>query len=693
MFFKYIRRNNKRSYKENGIYFLSLIVSIVAFYVVLSLEKQDVIAFLRKMESDAVNRLLGLIPGVYVFSLFLIFFLIYFAAKYQLERRNHEFGIMMMFGMKRSRLFLWLLAEDVYSSVWSLFIGLPAAILLSEIISLVTAKIIGAGVIGHQFTFSFKGALFTVIGFAGIKMFANILLCSKMIKKEPGLLMNDVQEEKQKVIKQKRSMFLFGLGIVLLACAYILAIFKYTWKEIRLFSLTMILGISGTFIVFKGVCAIFTVMVQKRKPKEKLFRFTFRQLQENVFLCSNSLAVSSLLVLVAIVCMSYGISVSFLNVRDGSKHSIDFTFQSWDKESEQELEKLLQQKEIREKISSWSKIRVSYLSADNMWSEDRDEKSYKYDTSDFDRAVATLSKEEQKIFLSSVHYSDAPHIIALSEYNEILEKSGKETIQLETDEMAVFQDSEYYSAENEKLFAKVLQQKPEIRIDGKAYWLKEKVYSEDIVVDRKITISFALIVPDEKFDEYALKGSMSTYWNAYIDSNLIKEKGLMQAISLVDDEMKKSGLEYENYLQNMGRQLFYIVASSYLTIYLAVVFLIVANTVIGLQFLMQEEKTRKRYHTLICLGSNCDDICKSSKKQIKWYFQIPIGVAAASSIFGVRALFSGFLPLGMGILWGDIQVLLLIAGFIIAILYLMEYSYMKMVIQISRRNIIQMVEE
>ncbi|MDE5779216.1 MAG: ABC transporter permease, partial [Lachnospiraceae bacterium] len=165
MFFKYIRRNNKRSYKENGIYFLSLIVSIVAFYVVLSLEKQDVIAFLRKMESDAVNRLLGLIPGVYVFSLFLIFFLIYFAAKYQLERRNHEFGIMMMFGMKRSRLFLWLLAEDVYSSVWALFIGLPAAILLSEIISLVTAKIIGAGVIGHQFTLSFKGALFTAVSY------------------------------------------------------------------------------------------------------------------------------------------------------------------------------------------------------------------------------------------------------------------------------------------------------------------------------------------------------------------------------------------------------------------------------------------------------------------------------------------------------------------------------------------------
>lgn len=691
MFFKYIRRNNKRSYKENGIYFLSLIVSIVAFYVVLSLEKQDVIAFLRKMESDAVNRLLNLIPGVYVFSLFLIFLLIYFTAKYQLERRNHEFGIMMMFGMKRSRLFLWLLAEDIYSSAWALAIGLPAAVLLSEIISLVTAKLMGAGIIGHQFTLSFKGLLFTVIGFAGVKMLANILLCSKMIKKEPGLLMNDVQEEKQKVIKQKRSMFFLGLGIVLLALAYLLAIYKFMWQKIGLFSLTLILGIAGTFIVLKGFCAIFTVIVQRGKPKEKLFRFTFRQLQENVFLSSNSLAVSSLFVLVAVACMSYGIAVSALNIKNGSKHSMDFTFQSYDKESEQELDKLSQQKEIQEKIACWSKVRVAHLPTENMWGADTDEKTYEYDTSDFDRAIGELSEEEQEVFLLSVNYSDAPHMIALSGYNEILEKAGKEPIQLEADEMAVFQDSEYYSGKNEKLLAKFLRQKPELKIDGKAYRLKETAYSEDIVVDRSITMSFAIIVPDEKFDEFASKENISVYWNAYIDGNLIKEKGLMQAISSVDEEMKKSGLEYENYLQNMGRQLFYIVASSYLTIYLAVVFLIIANTVIGLQFLMREEKTRKRYHTLICLGSNCDDICRSSKKQIKWYFQIPISLAVISGIFGMWALFSGFLP--QSIQQGDKPILFVIAGFIIAILYLMEYSYMKMVMRISRRNIMQMAEE
>lgn len=690
MFFKYIRRNYKRSYKENSIFFLSLVVAIVAFYVVLSLEKQDVITFLRGMESDAVNKLLGMIPAVYGFSLFLIFFLIYFAAKYQMERRNHEFGVMMMFGMKRSRLFLWLLAEDIYSSIWALGIGLPVAILLSEAVSLVTVKIIGVGVIGHQFTLSLKGIVFTILGFIGIKMFANVLLSSKMIKKEPAFLMNDMQEEKQKEIRQGRSAVFLVFGILLLAAAYTLAILKYTWTGIGLFSLTMVLGISGTLLLFKGICAIFTVMAEKGKAKERLFRFTFRQLQENVFLCSSSLCVSSLFILVAVACISYGVAVSVQNIKDGSRHSMDFTFESYDEASAKEIEKLSQQKEIQEKIVSWSKVRVAYLETDE-WGQDTDRINHEYDTSDLDRALKVLPEEEQEQF--SMRYAYAPHLIALSGYNEILEGAGKEPIQLGDDEMAVFQDSEFYSGDrggNGKLFECFLRQKPVLKIDGKPYRLKEKVYSEDIVVDRSITMSFALIVPDARFDEFVSSDNISTYWNAYIDSRLVEEKGLMQAISLVDAEMKKSGLEYENYLQNMGRQLFYVVASSYLTIYLAVIFLIIANTVIGLQFLMREEKTRKRYHTLVCLGSSSEDICRSSERQIKWYFQIPIGVAAISSIFGVWSLFSGILP---NILYGEIQTLFLVAGIIIAILCLMEYSYMKMVMHISKRNIMGMMTE
>lgn len=137
MFSNIIIRNNKRSRQENGLFFSSLVISIVAFYLILSLSKQDVVIFLQTMESDAVNKLLLLVPVFYVLTLGILFFLIYFACKYQIQRRRHEFGVYRMLGMKKIKLFSMLLAEDVMSSILALLIGLPVAIFLSEMISLV----------------------------------------------------------------------------------------------------------------------------------------------------------------------------------------------------------------------------------------------------------------------------------------------------------------------------------------------------------------------------------------------------------------------------------------------------------------------------------------------------------------------------------------------------------------------------
>ena len=68
MFFELITRNSRRSRKENGLFFTTLLVSVIAFYIILSLSHQDVMLFLKTMESDAVNRLLTMIPVFYVMT-------------------------------------------------------------------------------------------------------------------------------------------------------------------------------------------------------------------------------------------------------------------------------------------------------------------------------------------------------------------------------------------------------------------------------------------------------------------------------------------------------------------------------------------------------------------------------------------------------------------------------------------------
>ena len=138
MFFKLILRNSQRNRRENGLFFSSLILSVIAFYMILSLSHQDVMVFLARMESDAVKKLMTMIPAFYGIALFILFFLIHYASKFQLERRRHEFGVYLMMGMRRSKLFVMLLAEDLRSSIVSLLIGLPCALLLSELVSLIT---------------------------------------------------------------------------------------------------------------------------------------------------------------------------------------------------------------------------------------------------------------------------------------------------------------------------------------------------------------------------------------------------------------------------------------------------------------------------------------------------------------------------------------------------------------------------
>ena len=131
MFFKLVSLNSRRSRKENGLFFSSLLISVLAFYMILSLPQQDVMLFLNRMESYAIDRLLSMIPILYGVTLFLLFFLIYYAGRYQLERRRHEFGVCLMLGMRRGRLFAMLLLEELGSSLLSLAVGLPAAVLLS----------------------------------------------------------------------------------------------------------------------------------------------------------------------------------------------------------------------------------------------------------------------------------------------------------------------------------------------------------------------------------------------------------------------------------------------------------------------------------------------------------------------------------------------------------------------------------
>ncbi|MDM8310486.1 FtsX-like permease family protein [Clostridium cadaveris] len=670
MFYDLVKRNSKRNRKENGLFFISLIVSIVAFYIILSLEKQDVIIFLKTMESQALDKLFLLIPVLYGLSLFILFFLVYFAGKYQLERRNRELGMYLMLGMKRRKLLLMLFMEELRNSILSLAIGIPIAIFISEIISLATAKIVGLGIIGHSFSFSMTAILGTIAGYFIIRFIALIILSGKFSKKEVIELLSDSQTEKKRKINKVAVAIKFLLGIIFLAVAFTIAIAGLSWKSIKLFAITVILGLSGMFLLFQGIGVLFEIILRKKQSKGELKMFTFRQLQESVFLKPNTMAISSLLILMTISCFAYGIPVGYLN-NSKEAHVMDYTF----KGSKEEVQSIIKDLNLEQYIDGIYDMNLGIC--------------YKKGI-DIKELVAVIEKqpnsEDKDIALNNIQHMDRPYLISVNSYNKLLEIQGKDTIELKDNEVALYNDPQFRTGDTIK---RTLKERPTLYINGEDYRLVDKYYSDSIVTDSLITMMNGLIVPEEMFDKYTDKNNVSTYWNVTLKKEFVDEKGLMQAISMVNEKLNTAEIRYESYLQNIGRELFYTVSASYTTIYLAVIFLIIANTVMGVQFLMHQQKTRKRYVSLTYLGANYEMLCKSSRNQITWYFSLPIIVSTISSIFAVRSLFTGIMTTSMK---DHVGKLMVISIPVIAVICVIELFYMHLVKKSSDKNILKLMD-
>ena len=689
MFSDLILRNSRRSRKENGLFFGSLIISIVAFYIILSLSHQDVMLFLREMESDAVNRLLLIVPAFYIMTLGILFFLIYFACKYQLQRRRHEFGVYLMLGMRRSRLFSMLLAEDLVGSVLALLIGLPIAVLLSELISLTTAKLVGLGILGHRFTLSLSAVVLTVIGFLVIKLAAFLILSGAISRQEIGALLSDAPVK----AKKQKPAAVYGLaataGLVMLAVAYTMAIRGTAWQSPLMMLATLLLGMVGTILLFFGMRTLIALLVRIGGSNRKLRIFNFRQIQENVIQQSTALAVSSLLILAALCCFGAGVGI-FSTSSQMDAHVLDYTFEDTNTEAPEQvlpnLQAALKESGLEDQFAELFPMRLGHVSTGA-------ESAFTM-AAVMDALRVMPQSEDRNLLLNNLSYVDYPYLICLSDYNRLLALAGEPTLTLEPNEAAVYRGgSEYRAASSAAVLNEILSGRPTVSLAGSPLVLTGEVQSTNLVTDRSITLDFALILPDEAFFR-CTQGQYSVYINGVLSREASGDAGLLHVFSAVNGKLDAAGLtergiEYESYLQNMGRQLFYMVAASYITSYLAIIFLAVSNTILGVQFLMSQRRTGRRYQTLIRLGAAYETLCRSARKQINWFVGLPVLVAAAGSMFGVRALFSGILSTSAQTAQKE---MLLVSGFVILLLCVVEYIYLTAIKRSSDRYLLTLME-
>ena len=580
MFFKLVSLNSRRSRKENGLFFSSLLISVLAFYMILSLPQQDVMLFLNRMESYAIDRLLSMIPILYGVTLFLLFFLIYYAGRYQLERRRHEFGVCLMLGMRRGRLFAMLLLEELGSSLLSLAVGLPAAVLLSELVSLVTVRLTGIGIIGHQTTLSWKAVLWTAAGFLLIRLAAFLILSGRISRQEIDSLLADAPEDAEKQTASPLHAAAILAGVLCLAAAYGLAISGTAWSGVRTMGTTVAFGLLGTFLFFRGLrFPMELVLKSGRRKDRRLHVFHMRQIQETVIRRSNTLAVCSLLILAALCCFGAGVSI-FRYYGQSEPYVLAYTFTGMDSEKDAEtVRQTLTAYGLDAPFSDLFEMRIGHIRT----TEDYE---HAFQMEPVMSALRNMPPSaDTEVLLNNLGYATYPYLISLDSYNRLLSAAGMPELSLEQGEAAVYMGRDFTAHGQIELLDRILESEPEAVLDQETIRLTGTIQTTNLVADRSITLSFALILPDDRF-EYYTQGTCSIYLNGVLAEETEAQAGLLSVISDLNDKFDRTGLSYESYLQNMGRQLFYMVAASYITLYLAVIFLLIANTVIGVQFLM-----------------------------------------------------------------------------------------------------------
>ncbi len=665
MFFKQVWRNAIRHRKDNGLFFGSLIIAIAAFYTLLSLKEQDVMRYLATVESDAVSKLFKLIPLVYIVSLFFVFFLVYFACKYQTDSRRKEFGMYLMLGMKYSRLFAMLFCESLANSLISLLTGIPFALFLTEGISLTTAKLVGLGIIGHRISFSPAAILYTVCGFVLVQLLSVLIICMDLSRIEPAAFLADDFAKESEQTTSGSGPFFFLSGALFLIIAYAIGITALNSLGFLAFLMVFVFGILGTFSLYKGLGYVIGKRIEKKsRRKAGLAVFTARQLQENVLFQHKSLAVSSLLLLLSLACISFGIGTA------AGSHETRTTDLSV-KGTDAEIQSFLSDAEVSSMIEASYPV---YL-------------SYSYTSRDLEpvkNALAALPQSDLRDNMMENITGGGEYVISESSYNGLMSAMGKEPLSLAPNQMALFSSDPGPNFTN--IMNAALKQNVTIEVNGSEYTLLPCLYQDNIVADRMISLYAALIVPDEVFEEIADNSEPFCY-NFHLAENITEEKGLLAALSDMGQRLSSHGLEYDSYLGGIGRNLFYTVASSYLTLYLGILFLLIANTVIGLKYLIWQRQNKRRYTTLMMLGGDRKALCQSTKSQIQTFFNLVLFIAAINGVFAVFSMFGSFLRLPST---SSFALVALMAAAAFGLFILTEFVYIHVVKRTACREIMEL---
>ena len=336
MFSKLALRNVRRSFRDYGVYLLTLTFGVCLFYTFNSLDGQGAMVFLAQNGNPIVDSIMIFMDIFSVVVAVVLACLILYANRFLLRRRKRELGTYLLLGLSQGQVSRLLFLETGLIGLVSLAAGLALGVAASFGMSALTLSMFEMDLSAMlAVNFSPRAAVKTAVYFGII--FLLVMALSGVQVSRAKLIDLIHGERKNEVLKPRPlgvAVFQFVLGVICLLAAYaILLVFGMALAIALPFLCFPMLGLGtvGTLLIFRSLSGFVMKFVQGRPGLyfKNLNVFTLRQWISKVHTTYLAQTVVCILLLLAIgiTASSLGLN-STLSAMAGGEAPFDITVQN-----------------------------------------------------------------------------------------------------------------------------------------------------------------------------------------------------------------------------------------------------------------------------------------------------------------------------------------------------------------------------
>ena len=636
MLFKLSIKNIQKSIKDYAIYFLTLVLGVAIFYVFNSIESQTVMMKVSSNTLEIINLMNQLLSSVSVFISFILGFLIIYASRFLIKRRNKEFGIYLTLGMSKRKISLILFFETLIIGILSLGVGLLIGFFLSELMSLLVANLFEADMTNFRFIFSSSAALKCLIYFGImylIVMIFNTISVSKC--KLIDLINSSKKTEKIKLKNPILCVIIFIIACVMLIYSYYSVTHNFnSIGDSNKIYVSIILGALSTFLIFWSLSGLILKIVMNMKGLyyKGLNSFTLRQVSSKI----NTTVFSS-----TIICLMLFITICFLSSCLSIKNSLTGNIDELSKvdveiiKDRNVTDDFIKDNLLNDEIIADTKIDILETLKNNNIDKNNFKDMlivYYYKTNLTLQDTLGDAYEEVKEKFPLMNFFTKENIMSISDYNKVAKLYGNKTYTLKENEYIVIAD--YNSMID--IRNKALNKNSIITVNDNV--LNPK-YSECkygfVDVGAQHLNSGIIVVPDNVVNENMPKKEiLLANYNA---NTKVEKQKINSLINNLENTYNKTNLvSYNTKIDMLESSIGLGALVTFIGLYLGIIFLISSAAILALKELSESTDNKERYKMIRKLGADEKMINKALFNQIFIFFMIPLSLAIVHSIFGIK---------------------------------------------------------